>query len=350
MSNTTESELSDALLDGVLDLYSLYEVGRAIGESIDLEHLLTTTLKRIAEIARIESYALFVLDHERDALTARGRGGAIAQGLSQAALAAKDGLASRVCRTRQPEMHAGPGPLRWRDTPAAARAVFAVPLIGRHRVLGALLMYSASPAAFTRGEQRAYFAALCKQLGTALDNATLHGQAKELSYQDALTGLFNRRYLEHALEVEVHRAARHALSLSLAMVDVDHFKAYNDAHGHARGDEVLRVIAQSLGKQTRSADIVARYGGEEFVVILPMTTKPQARLVAEHLRAAVAGIALDDPTTGHTIRLTISLGVAAFPVDASTAIGLLQAADAALYEAKDRGRNRVEVFSPTNPL
>ncbi len=161
-----------------------------------------------------------------------------------------------------------------------------------------------------------------------------------MSYQDMLTGLFNRRYLEEALETEARRAARYGLPLSLAMIDIDYFKAYNDTHGHSRGDDVLRMVARRLREQTRSADIVARYGGEEFAVILPMTAKPHARLVAEKLRTAVAALAIDGSEG-----LTVSIGVATFSEDASAASGLLEAADAALYHAKARGRNRVEIFS-----
>jgi diguanylate cyclase (GGDEF)-like protein len=241
-------------------------------------------------------------------------------------------------------MLTGTMPVPWPDVPGPARSVIGVPLIGRDRILGALLLYSMSPSAFSEREL-AYFTAIGKQLGIALDNATLHRRATELSYHDALTGLFNRRYLEEALETEIRRAARYDLPLSVNMVDIDHFKLYNDAHGHTRGDEVLRIVARRLREQTRNADIVTRYGGEEFVIILPMTTKPHARLVAEKLRSAIASTVIAGSAEGEETGLTISVGVATFPSDSSTATGLLQAADAALYAAKDRGRNRAEAFN-----
>jgi hypothetical protein len=273
-------------------------------------------------------------------LTARSVSG-VAESVARVTLAAGEGLAGRVTQTRVAEMHTGPAPLPWIDMPRVARSTIAVPLIGRDRVLGALLLYSSAPGAFSEREL-AYFTAVGKQLSIALENAAMHQRATELSYIDPLTGLFNRRYLEEALDTEVRRAARYSLPLAVNMVDIDHFKIYNDTHGHTRGDEALRAVARRLREQIRNADIIARYGGEEFVIILPMTTKPHARLVAEKLRTAIAATVIDpaDPDA----RLTISVGVAAFPSDSSTVMGLLQAADAALYAAKDAGRNRVEAF------
>jgi len=302
-------------------------------------------MRRVAQTTGIESYGLFVHEEEKNGLVAKSVSGAAAQALQQLSLRPGEGLAGQVCRTRVPEMHTAAAPMAWPDVPRSARSVIAVPLIGRDRVLGALLLYSVSPSAFSEREL-AYFTAIGKQLSIALDNATLHRRATELSYHDPLTGLFNRRYLEEALETEVRRAGRYALPLSLNMLDIDHFKGFNDTFGHTRGDEVLRAVSQRLREQTRNADIVTRYGGEEFVVILPMTTKPHARLVAEKLRAAIAAAVVAGE--GHDDgRITISVGVSTFPEDSSTATGLLQAADAALYAAKDRGRNRVEAFNET---
>jgi diguanylate cyclase (GGDEF)-like protein len=336
--------LTYALVEGVLDLYSLVEVGRTVNASLHFEQLMTTTLKRVAETTGIESYAFFVLDRGRDTLVVKSIGGAVAQSLQQMTVAPARGLADHVCRTRVAEMHSGPDLGSWPDVPRAARAVYAIPLAGQSGVLGALLLYSAQPAAFAKPEQTAYFNALGRQLSIAFDNATLHSRAMDLSYHDALTGFFNRRYLDDALENEVNRAKRYGLPLSVNMVDIDHFKEYNDTYGHARGDEILRVVADKIREQTRRADILIRYGGEEFVVILPLTSKAHARLVAEKLRGAVAATVTKAVGPRSTPEVTVSVGVATFPEDASGAPELLRAADAALYQAKERGRNRVEVF------
>jgi diguanylate cyclase (GGDEF)-like protein len=336
--------MTNALLEGVLDLYSLVEV-RHTGNARHFDRLMTTTLHRVAQTTDIESYAFFVLEPERNVLVAKIVGGAVAQELERRTFESHEGLAARVCRTKLTETHRASTRMPWPDVPPGARSVCAVPLAGKDRVLGALMLYSASPSAFSKREQIGYFVSLGRQLSTAVDNAMLHLRAMDMSYHDTLTDLFNRRYLDEALESEIHRAARYGLGLSVNMIDIDRFKEYNDAYGHTRGDEILRMVAQQIREHTRRADILIRYGGEEFVAILPKTTKTQGKLVAEKLRAAVAATVIDGVAGRPCPSVTISVGVASFPDDSSTAIGLLQAADAALYAAKDLGRNRVEVFN-----
>jgi diguanylate cyclase (GGDEF)-like protein len=162
----------------------------------------------------------------------------------------------------------------------------------------------------------------------------------ELSVRDPLTGLFNRRYLEETLEREFNRAARKNLSLGVVMLDIDQFKRFNDAHGHAAGDAVLKAISEVLRGQVRGSDIACRYGGEEFMLIMPEAGLDAARERAERLRVAAKG--LHAQFEGRRLEaVTLSLGVAAFPENGSTAAEVLKAADAALYRAKQAGRDRV---------
>jgi diguanylate cyclase (GGDEF)-like protein len=168
---------------------------------------------------------------------------------------------------------------------------------------------------------------------------------RRLSNADALTGAFNRRFLEHYLRNELARATRHKSSLAVAMVDVDHFKQLNDDFGHAAGDRVLRHIAQSLETAVRRTDLVARYGGEEFVVVLPESTAAQAMMRMERIREAVAASAL--PLDKHkarsstpNVKVTISVGIASWPDDGRASIELIASADRRMYEAKTRGRNQ----------
>lgn len=169
-------------------------------------------------------------------------------------------------------------------------------------------------------------------------------QLARFSDLDAVTGIANRRYFDACLEAEWRRMGRARLPLALLMVDVDHFKAYNDAHGHQRGDECLRSVAQALHRGLhRPGDVCARYGGEEFGAILPGTDEAGAQVVAEALRQAVEELALPHAAGDHGV-LTISIGAAALvPGDEPEVAGLLAAADSALYEAKRAGRNRVRV-------
>lgn len=175
----------------------------------------------------------------------------------------------------------------------------------------------------------------------------LQEKLREQANRDSLTGLFNRRYLEGTLERELARCRREDAPLSMMLLDVDHFKAVNDRHGHQTGDEVLRVVGRLLLEHARAEDIVCRYGGEEFLLVLPKMPLDIARARAEELLAlfrvrTVSSGALD-------IGITASIGIAAAPLHADDGEGLIRWADQALYQAKRTGRNRVVVFGDPAP-
>jgi diguanylate cyclase (GGDEF)-like protein len=159
---------------------------------------------------------------------------------------------------------------------------------------------------------------------------------------DHLTGLFNRLYMEETLERELLRASRKQLSLGIIMLDVDDFKRFNDTHGHAAGDAILRELGNLLLKHVRGEDITCRYSGDEFIIVLPdaslKVTWERAELICEHVKQFHLQF------EGHTLEaVTFSLGVAVFPEDGSTSAAVLMAADDALYRAKREGRGRVAV-------
>lgn len=174
----------------------------------------------------------------------------------------------------------------------------------------------------------------------------LQGKLREQATHDALTGLYNRRYLEETLGRELILAARHGHPVSVIMCDLDHFKAINDRYGHLGGDEVLRTFGDLLQRQIRGSDISCRYGGEEFLLVLPQMPLEYAIERAEQLRIAIAAA----PVTygASPIAVTGSFGVAAFPRDGQTADELIAAADCALYAAKAAGRNRVHLRCTSN--
>lgn len=163
---------------------------------------------------------------------------------------------------------------------------------------------------------------------------------EELATHDGLTGLLNHREFQRRLQIEVERARRYQHPLSLLMIDIDHFKKFNDTYGHQSGDIVLRVLAEQMRQGVRTVDYSARYGGEEFAIILPEMPASSAIAVAERLRKSIASqsTALD---RGQTVNITVSIGVATFPEDADSNDKLIAAADRALYAAKSAGRNRV---------
>ena len=158
---------------------------------------------------------------------------------------------------------------------------------------------------------------------------------------DGLTGLYNHRYFKERLEQELARARSHTEPLSLLFCDLDHFKQYNDAAGHQAGDEALQRLAGIFEDEFRRIDIAARYGGEEFAVVLPDTDRTGAADVAERVRRAVEA---EHFGSDAEIDLTVSIGVAVFPEDARASAELIDKADWAMYRAKRRGRNRVELY------
>ena len=167
---------------------------------------------------------------------------------------------------------------------------------------------------------------------------------RELSVRDPLTELFNRRYLEETLARELSRAGRKQLPLGVIMLDIDHFKGYNDAHGHPAGDVLLQRVSGSMQRHIRAADILCRYGGEEFLAILPDAPRDVTRERAEAMLKDVKQLRIHFQNQ-ILEAVTLSVGVAVFPTDGATEAAVLSAADAALYQAKREGRDRVVVAS-----
>jgi diguanylate cyclase (GGDEF)-like protein len=180
---------------------------------------------------------------------------------------------------------------------------------------------------------------ILKFISHASVEARYHEEVYQLATHDALTELCNRRHFLELLDKEIARAARHGRPLALAILDVDHFKPINDAHGHIAGDGVLRRIAEVLRQHVRGEDVAARIGGEEFAVLLPEAASDDALAFAERLRAAIAAVVFSPG--GEQRQVTVSIGLADLGPGCNDRSQLLRAADAALYQAKDTGRNRV---------
>jgi diguanylate cyclase (GGDEF)-like protein/PAS domain S-box-containing protein len=176
----------------------------------------------------------------------------------------------------------------------------------------------------------------------------LNAQLESLSFHDALTGVANRRMYDKTMAAEWGRAQRHEMPVSLILIDVDHFKQYNDRYGHVMGDECLVKVAQALGGVSgRSSDLLARYGGEEFVLVLPDTDREAALKIAERCRAAVEalGVPHDKSDAGEVVTASVGLSTVVPSVNSEPA-SIFEAADKMLYLAKQKGRNRVEYAGP----
>jgi len=181
-----------------------------------------------------------------------------------------------------------------------------------------------------------------EQTGMALSNLNLRAALREQSIRDPVTGLHNRRYMEEALKQHLSRVTRHLHPLGIIMIDIDHFKNFNDLHGHAAGDRILRELGKFLQSHIRGEDTACRYGGEEFILILPDVFLEAARNRAEQLRREAKELRVEDDGQSYA-GITLSMGVALYPLHGRTIENALRAADSALYRAKQEGRDQVVI-------
>jgi two-component system cell cycle response regulator len=215
-----------------------------------------------------------------------------------------------------------------------------IPLTAHKKVFGILAATGPVSPAFRR-DAPAILNLVSNELNMVLDNARLYEDAKRMAITDGLTRIYNHRFFQELFEKEFKRADRYNTMFSLIMMDIDHFKRINDTHGHLFGDEILKEMAELIKGCLRSMDIVARYGGEEFAILLPETDLDSALQTAERIRLAVENHEFGK-SMGKSIRATVSQGVTTYP---SAGVGnrsdIVAKADAALYEAKESGRNKV---------
>ena len=218
-----------------------------------------------------------------------------------------------------------------------------VPLFVNNRVMGSLQLFHAKRDHFTTEDAQLMWV-LSLVAENLLTREVSNDGLLRFAFTDYLTGLRSRGYFEQQLELEIKRAERKHASFALLMLDIDHFKSFNDNYGHHVGDRVLREVSALLMRDMREVDTVARYGGEEFVIILPETSQRGAMQVAERLRRNVEQTTFHLSHPGAPQRLTISIGVAQYGGDGNHRDELIEAADSALYAAKEKGRNAIVAF------
>jgi diguanylate cyclase (GGDEF)-like protein len=227
--------------------------------------------------------------------------------------------------------------------PPGVRSLLSLPLVIQDQAIGWVVVFDTGGFGLAQRDV-SNLRILCSQIAIGLEKATLYDRLQRLSVTDGLTGLTVHRHFQSRLDEELKRSERYREPLSLVMSDIDHFKNFNDTWGHLAGDAVLKAVAGVLQKGLGPSEMAVRYGGEEFVLVLPRHTKEMALARAEALRGAVKDLKVE--TEAQTLNVTISLGVATFPDDAMTKIGLIDMADAALYQSKRGGRDRVTAAKP----
>jgi diguanylate cyclase (GGDEF)-like protein len=328
----------------VSELDLLNQMGDLLQSCFTLDEAYGVVSRLAPRLFPTEGGAIFALDPARDLIEAVAAWGSPPAGGE--VFGVDDCWALRHGRTHVVQDTSAGVLCRHLPKPAPA-AYLCTPLAPQGTALGVLFVMvepaPGAPRALTPAKQR-LAEAVAGQLGLGLGNVQLRDVLRQQSIHDPLTGLFNRRYMEETFEREVHRARRSGRPMSVLMLDIDSFKAQNDAFGHDAGDAVLRELGALLRASLRREDIPCRYGGEEFVLVLPDASLESAARRAEQIREAVSRLRI--PVRDRVIGpITVSVGVAAFPEHGEDGHAVLQAADAALYQAKRSGRDRISVAS-----
>ncbi len=229
------------------------------------------------------------------------------------------------------------------DPKATLRSHLTLPLAVEGEILGCLSLNSDQPNAFDAQDLQ-FLSVIGYQMAASLKHFQRLSSIRNMATYDTLTGLYNRRYFEERLEVEAQKCFHSGISLSLVMVDIDHFKKVNDTFGHTEGDQILCKISSLLKNSVRKKDTVARYGGEEFILILPEAALEQSFVIAERIRQLVEKTLFE---VGRAqVHLTLSMGISNFPSHrVKSKEELIKMADQALYDAKRGGRNKVCIFT-----
>jgi diguanylate cyclase (GGDEF)-like protein len=340
-----ELESANSKLEGRLnELSLLYDVSRAFTSTLEL----TEVLERITELVpmRFEVPKLSImLVNPEGLLEVKSAQPKSAVGLT---FQIGEGICGKAAETRKSVYVADletDAMFRVRGGQGAKGrgSLLALPMVQGGELLGVLNLERPTKADFGP-EEIELFGGIADQAALAVKNARLHAQTVELSITDPLTQVPNRRHLFAQLEAEIARANRFGTQLSFLMVDIDYFKKLNDSAGHRAGDQVLREVCTLMKLRVRKVDTLARYGGEEFAIILPQVTRAEALEVAEKLRRAVEEAPLEHAKVQPGGKVTISVGVASLPVDATEQDKLVDCADAALYASKRLGRNMVNAY------
>lgn len=340
---------NDQLEGRLKELSQLFDISRTLNSSLELDPLMDRFCEVGGRTLDVDRFAVCVWNDRRKALVVRGLSGFDeGQGaLRGMRIYPGEGISGTVHETRTMlyvrDIDQDQRFLHFRGKAHLHGSLLALPLPSGNQSVGVLLFQRDQVDAFTF-EDVGLFHIIANQVAGAVTNSLLYQQTRELATHDELTGLYNRRMLERRLEMEWERTARFDSILSCIMVDVDHFKQFNDEHGHLVGDDVLRFAGKFLAQHVRRVDSIARFGGEEFAVLLPRTDKAEAFAVAEKMRAALSQSELPKVGTESPLKVTISCGVASTEDHPSSAKQLVDMADHALLLAKSQGRNRVVAY------
>jgi len=314
-------------------------------KNLDTEDFWHNLTRVSAELMRAERSSLLVIDEKSDSLTVKAAVGVTADRIKGQSKRIGERVARLVLQNGKPVVVTDVSKIGMSAAPPdwsyKTKSFISYPFTIGDRRVGVLNVTDKADGESYNEYDLELLNAIAPQVAVLIDRARLKnraGEFEQLSVTDVLTGLLNRRYLEERLAEEIKRSNRYGYPMSFMMIDVDHFKSYNDTFGHAEGDRALKMVAQVMRETLRSADVAARYGGEEFSILLPQTTTAEAETIADRLREKIAET--DFPNR----QVTISVGIAGCCLELNSTHEMIVAADSALYEAKRRGRNNVRIY------
>ena len=325
-------------------LTAIIRLHQSIGASLDMEKICRISVRELVDAMGCDICAIMLIKENKVKVIA---GKCLPKMLSETDIDAYAPALKQIISTKQDIVindmarDATPGcvPRGW-----SVDSVICAPILVKEEVKGIIHLGFMEKNAFSQ-EGLELVRLMAKDISIALERSLLYSQTLDLSIRDGLTGCFNRRKFDTDIVAEIAEAKSYGEPISLLMVDIDWFKQYNDFHGHPKGDTLLKQIAHVLTANVRALDTVYRYGGEEFAILLPKTDKSNALLVAHRLQARMEKKRFEGEIKSQPKKkMTISIGLASFPADASTDNELIKAADSALYKAKQAGRNQVCVF------
>ena len=343
-TNKQLKESIGALKQHHVDFQALNRMSGYIEVCNDLQEVSTTIVDTLAKLWPESSGSIYLMDPRANEFTPAGRWGDAARGETIDAQACWSYRLSSPFPDSDTQSHhqclaAGCG---------ARQKKMCLPISAGGETLGLLHLEGISIPLDERAQT--ILPLLVERAGFAIYSMRLQQSLEFKSTRDALTELFNRHYMDEALQIEIDRSQRNQDELSLVMFDLDYFKRLNDSHGHEVGDRALRMFARILRSSLRTGDMACRYGGEEFVLILPATSLDQATEIADRIRGVLASSTAEPDIDPAFSGMTASAGVASLTPDCATAKELIHVADLALYQAKENGRNQVRAARDPVPV
>ncbi|HYH02538.1 MAG TPA: sensor domain-containing diguanylate cyclase [Bacillota bacterium] len=355
-TNVTELKEENVKLNGdlnkaIFEIMALYEFTNILGVSVEYRNMLEQIIDAVQRIFNYDRCCLFIYDEDTNELFSRVQRG-FPQEIESLKIPLEQFWYGKTLKTGQAiliddlprEIFQGKlDTFRHLELLGDTKSFIAIPMTVQSKIIGILLIAKDTVAGFSHENLRLLFI-IANEAALLIQNSRLYEQVYYSSITDGLTGVYNHKYFREQIELQVQQAKEYGFNISLALIDIDHFKSFNDTYGHQVGDIVLKEVARLIQETVPSDNLVARYGGEEFAVIMPDTQIDAAIALCENIRNKIANhfFRAEDKAM---LKVTVSLGVACFPEHIKNlqrmVEELIDLADEYLYYSKDKGRNQV---------